>query len=159
MSDPDDHELNVPQDNLFRLFETDPNWREAERQLKAACVEAAEKITAIRDKYEGCSAGDTDVQDAITDFMWLLLWGTADKAAEVVLEQRKMEREAQTDEILEVSHDIGTMLHRRRRNIHCDVAIAALYIQMMDIAAYGWGLDETAASARLALLFSVKSRI
>ena len=70
-----------------------------------------------------------------------------------------MEREAQTDEILEVSHDIGRMLHRRRRKTHCDVAIAALYIQMMDIAAYGWGLDETAASARLALLFSVKSRI
>jgi len=42
---------------------------------------------------------------------------------------------------------------------HIQLATHGRSIQMMDIAAYGWGLDETAASARLALLFSVKSRI
>jgi hypothetical protein len=40
----------VPQNNLFRLFENDPHWSEAEQELKTACVEAANRIIAIQDK-------------------------------------------------------------------------------------------------------------
>jgi hypothetical protein len=63
----------VKQDNLFRLFENDPNWGEAEGELKAACVEAAKRIAAIQDKYEDCGADDTDVREEITNFIYQLL--------------------------------------------------------------------------------------
>jgi hypothetical protein len=72
MTDPDD-DGPPPQDNLFLLYEDDPNWREAERQLKAACVEACEKICAIQQKYDDCGADDTESRIAIGDFMHCLL--------------------------------------------------------------------------------------
>ena len=67
--------------NLFRLFDTDPNWREAEAKLKAACEKAAVEIVALQDHYEHCGAGDTDSRDAIIDHIWHLLLYPPDKRA------------------------------------------------------------------------------
>jgi hypothetical protein len=59
--------------NLFRLFEDQPEWREAEAKIKAACISAAQQISAIQEEYEDCGATDTDSRDAITSYIWNLL--------------------------------------------------------------------------------------
>jgi hypothetical protein len=59
--------------NLFKLFDHQPNWREAETQLKAACQEAAEKIIAIQKQYADCGAGYSESRSEITGYIWDLL--------------------------------------------------------------------------------------
>jgi hypothetical protein len=67
-------------ENIFELFDEQPEWKVAEKELKAACLLAATVILGIQNKYVHCGASDTDSRRAITDHINDLLLDLAASA-------------------------------------------------------------------------------
>jgi len=63
--------------NVFRLFSSTPGWKEAEAELKAACAEAATKISAIMERHRNVGAVESRPRMVATDYIGYILYAIA----------------------------------------------------------------------------------
>ena len=62
-------------DNLFALFDSAPQWKKAETEIKQACDRAAAEIKALQEKHRAAGALDTVSRTEIVAYISALIDG------------------------------------------------------------------------------------
>jgi hypothetical protein len=65
--------------NLFALFDDKPGWKQAEGEIKAACLRFQAEIRELQERHREVGAEDTQSREEIGRFVGQLVGGCADE--------------------------------------------------------------------------------